>query len=60
MLCVVLEEVRAFIGVARLTGNKGSGHRLYRAEELLPLIPWLLRKLLGLEIVGSSGCKVRG
>lgn len=30
VLCVVLVDARAFIGVGRLTGSKGSGHRLYR------------------------------
>lgn len=60
VLCVVLVDAKAFIGVGRLTGSKGSGHRLYREEELVPLISWLPRKFLGLEMVGSSGCKVRG
>lgn len=60
VLCIVLEDVRAFIGVGRLTGSKGSGHRLYREEELVPLISWIPRNLMGLEMVGSPGCKARG
>lgn len=60
VLCIVLADVRAFIGVGRLTGSKGSRHRLYREEELGPLISWIPRNLLGLEMVGGPGCKARG
>lgn len=45
----------SFTGVVRLTRNKCRGHRLHREEELVPLISWVLRNLLGLEMVGRSG-----
>lgn len=56
MVHAALEDFSvSFIGVVRLTRNKCRGHKLYRKEELVPLISWLLRNLLGLEMVGRSG-----
>lgn len=55
MFCIALEDFSTIIGVTRLSRNT-----LYREEELVPLISWLLRKLLVLEIVGSSVARSEG
>lgn len=49
----VLEDFSIFLGMVRLTKNKGRGHRLYREEELVPPVPWAPEESLVLRTCGK-------
>lgn len=54
VLCIVLADVRAFIGVGRLTWEQVQWAQALQGRGAGPT------DILGLEMVGSSGCKARG